>query len=273
MRNHRNFCWDDLYTKYSCNNKSYVMEKYGFVYLWYDKKHKKFYVGCRWGKENDGYICSSTWMKQGYKHRPSDFKRRILARVYTNKKDLLEEEYKWLSKIKYEELGKKYYNLHNHHFGHWYAEETNRKTVREKLSEATKRLHKDPIYREKYIEGRKKLPPRSKEAIRKTALANTGKKRTEETKQKISKAHTGKIVGSLSEETKQKLSIALSGDKNSFYGKQHEPELKKEMNKKTSATLKGKMPKNIPTGFWWNNGKINKRTYECPGIEWNRGKL
>ena len=49
--------------------------------------------------------------------------------------------------------------------------------------------------------------------------------------------------------------------------------LKKEMNKKTSATLKGKMPKNIPIGFWWNNGKINKRTYECPGIEWNRGKL
>ena len=45
------------------------------------------------------------------------------------------------------------------------------------------------------------------------------------------------------------------------------------MNKKTSATLKGKMPKNIPIGFWWNNGKINKRTYECPGIEWNRGKL
>jgi len=32
------------------------MEKYGFVYLWYDKKHKRYYIGCRWGKENDGYI-------------------------------------------------------------------------------------------------------------------------------------------------------------------------------------------------------------------------
>lgn len=28
-------------------------EKYGFVYIWFDKKHKRFYIGCRWGTEND----------------------------------------------------------------------------------------------------------------------------------------------------------------------------------------------------------------------------
>lgn len=107
-----------------------MSEKYGFVYLWYDRKHKRFYIGCRWGREDDGYICSSTWMKQGYKHRPNDFKRRILTKIYTNKKDLLEEEYKWLSLIKKEELGKKYYNLHNHHFGHWATSpETHMKSV------------------------------------------------------------------------------------------------------------------------------------------------
>jgi hypothetical protein len=54
------------------------MEKYGFVYIWFDRKHKRFYIGCHWGKENDGYVCSSPWMKQAYKHRPQDFKRKIL---------------------------------------------------------------------------------------------------------------------------------------------------------------------------------------------------
>ena len=118
------------------------MEAYGFVYLWFDRKHKRFYIGCRWGNENDGYICSSDWMRQGYKHRPYDFKRRILSRIYTNRVDLLEEEYKWLSKIKKEELGKRYYNLHNHHFNHWSSDENNSLSVRQKVSQ-TKRKYWD----------------------------------------------------------------------------------------------------------------------------------
>ena len=36
------------------------------------------------------------------------FKRKILSKIYTNKKFLFEEEYKWLSLIKEEEFGKKY---------------------------------------------------------------------------------------------------------------------------------------------------------------------
>lgn len=249
------------------------MEKYGFVYLWYDRKYKRYYIGCHWGTEDDGYISSSDWMKQGYKYRPNDFKRRILSRVYTNKKDLLKEEYRWLSRIKNEELGKRYYNLHNHHFDHWSTDENKGLTVKQKLSEASKKLHQDPNYRENFMEGRKKLPPRTEEAIRKTALANTGKKRTEETKRKISESNKGKVMGPLSEEHRKKVSDSLKGDKNPFFGKQHEPELKKRMNAKTSATMKGKMPKNIPTGYWWNNGVINKRNNKCPGAEWRRGKL
>lgn len=94
------------------------MEKYGFVYIWYDRKHKRFYVGSHWGNEDDGYICSSSWMKQAYKHRPYDFKRRIL-KSNIMRSEMLTEEYKWLSLIKESELGKKYYNLTNHHPGHW----------------------------------------------------------------------------------------------------------------------------------------------------------
>ena len=33
------------------------MEKYGFVYLWYDRKRKMFYIGSHWTTETDGYIC------------------------------------------------------------------------------------------------------------------------------------------------------------------------------------------------------------------------
>lgn len=250
-----------------------IVEKYGFVYIWFDKKRKMYYIGCHWGTENDNYICSSNRMRDAYQGRKKDFKRRILSRIYTNRTDLLEEEYGWMSKIKTEELGKRYYNLRQHKWGHWITDISNSQTIKQKLSEATKKLHQDPIYKQKFLEGRKKLPPRTEEAIRKTALANTGKKRTDETKQKISAANSGKVKGPLSLETKQKLGDALSGQSNPFYGKQHEPELKKLMNAKTSVTMKGRMPKNIPTGLWWNNGKINKRTHECPGLEWIRGKV
>lgn len=109
------------------------MEKYGFVYIWYDRKHKKFYIGCRWGNEYDNYICSSSWMKRAYRNRKQDFKRKILARIYTNKKDLLKKEYEWLKLIKKEELGKKYYNLHNHQFNHWYTSEVSRVDVIQKI--------------------------------------------------------------------------------------------------------------------------------------------
>lgn len=137
------------------------MEKYGFVYIWFDRKHKRYYIGCRWGTENDGYICSSTWMKQAYKHRPEDFSRKILSRVYSNRNDLLAEEYVWLSKIKDDELGSKYYNLHNHHFGHWSNDEKTRLSVGQKISAS----------------------PNRRENISK---ANKGRIVSEETRQKLS---------------------------------------------------------------------------------------
>ena len=65
------------------------MEKYGFVYIWFDKKHKMYYIGCHWGTETDGYICSSNRMKNAYRRRPKDFKRKILENV-NDRKTLLE---------------------------------------------------------------------------------------------------------------------------------------------------------------------------------------
>lgn len=134
------------------------MEKYGFVYIWFDRKHKRYYIGCHWGNEDDGYICSSPWMRNSFNRRPEDFKRKVITRVYTNRNDLYEEEYRWLSMIKPEELhGVKYYNIKVYHYNHWAANKESNINVKQKLSNASILLHQDPEYKAKFEEGRKKL--------------------------------------------------------------------------------------------------------------------
>lgn len=108
--------------------------KYGFVYIWYDKKHGRFYIGSHWGSEDDGYICSSRWMRNAYKRRPADFKRRILSRIDSSRGDLLQEEHRWLQMISDVELGTKYYNLTKHLNGHWTTDEEKRLTVGQRIS-------------------------------------------------------------------------------------------------------------------------------------------
>ncbi len=91
------------------------MEKQGFIYIWRDRKHKMYYLGCHWGSINDGYICSSNRMREAYRRRPHDFKRRIL-KTNIDKSNIRNEEHKWLSLIHHYELGKKYYNLSKQNF-------------------------------------------------------------------------------------------------------------------------------------------------------------
>lgn len=110
--------------------------KYGFVYIWFDRKHKRYYIGSHWGHTNDGYICSSRWMRNAYRRRPHDFKRRILVVVEKGRGNLLAEEHKWLQLISENELGKKYYNLTNHLNGHWSTDEQKITSVKEKLKAA-----------------------------------------------------------------------------------------------------------------------------------------
>jgi hypothetical protein len=63
------------------------------------------------GNEHDGYIGSNKRLLSAYKSRPHTFRRRILARVeFNNHAELLSLEQNWLSLIKVEELGRKYYN-------------------------------------------------------------------------------------------------------------------------------------------------------------------
>ena len=137
------------------------MEKYGFVYIWFDRKHKRYYIGCHWGYENDGYICSSSNMISAYNRRPNDFKRKIVSKIFSDKKTLLEEEYRWLKQIKEFELGVRYYNLHNHHFSHWSANPNQAKTLSERISQKTKEAMYRPEVREKYLESLKTRETRS----------------------------------------------------------------------------------------------------------------
>ena len=159
-------------------------EKYGFIYIWYDKKYKRFYIGAHWGTETDGYICSSKWMKQAYQNRPLDFKRRIIEKKIENREELFSRELYWLSLIKEDEIkplnsNPKYYNLNIRHNEHWLKYPDYIKTIGEKISFKKKGISTGPCSEE------------TKEKIR---LATKGIKKTytEESYQKLIDTHTGR---------------------------------------------------------------------------------
>jgi hypothetical protein len=182
-----------------------MTEKYGFVYIWKDAKHKRYYIGCHWGTEDDGYICSSTWMKKGYKRRPKDFKRRIIISGITIKSILHEEEHKWLQMIKDEELGKRYYNVRNHHFNHWSTDEQKSILIKKKISSS---------------------PLRNK----RISESNKGKKHSEKTKEKIRNIRIG---SKYSEETNAKKGRPFSEER-----KKRQGELLKEYHRKNTVSVK-----------------------------------
>ena len=115
-----------------------MAEKYGFVYLWFDRKYKRYYVGCHWGTVDDGYICSSRWMRKSYKRRPKDFKRRILKTNIQTRSDIYIEEQRYFDMIKPEELKIKYYNLSLFSKQPWHQYPDMVKTIGQKISASKK---------------------------------------------------------------------------------------------------------------------------------------
>jgi hypothetical protein len=242
------------------------MENYGFVYIWFDRKHKRYYIGSHWGTEADGYVCSSTWMIKAYKIRQEDFKRRILTRVYTNRKDLLESEYRWLSLIKDEEIkSKKYYNRMKHKNGHWTAEdyETDiKKTISEKTKEAMQR----PEVREKYLETLKtrncrSSDPEVREKRRQSMIKTMAEKFPEDNRTKPKVWNEGERKQYYSDKAKK--IWATEGHKENVGPKISE----------SLKSLKEVRSKHMSSLRWWNNGSINRRTQTCPGEGWILGRM
>lgn len=121
-------------TMYNTTINPIQPEKTGFVYIWYDSKDKRFYIGCHWGFEDDGYICSSRWMNAAYKKRPQDFKRRIIKRNIQSRPALYEEELRYLHMIKSHEIKTRYYNLNITNNELWHKYPDNIKTIGQKIS-------------------------------------------------------------------------------------------------------------------------------------------
>lgn len=266
--------------------------KYGFVYIWRDRKHKRYYVGCHWGTENDGYICSSSWMKQAYKHRPNDFKRRILKTNIPTRDEMFLVEQKYLNMIKETEIGKRYYNLQTH-WKHWSRDENSLQNTKTNMSTRSKNNFKNPDFRMKYEMGIKKRNNRSsepeiREKRRKTMVKTMALKYPIEKRPDYNRVKAGSLehTKKLSEASKKmwnernsdhikEIGIKIS---NSLRGRTF-----KKKNKNTTEhnnkirdkaieryQINGHHSKNTK---WWNNGIKNKRFPILPGNEWTEGRL
>jgi hypothetical protein len=239
-----------------------MSEKYGFVYIWYDRKHKRFYIGSHWGTEDDGYICSSTWMRNAYKRRPTDFKRKILKHVKTNRNDLLLEEHRWLLMIPKESLGKNYYNMTQHLNGHWETEEERRLSLVDKISLHTKEAMQRPDVRKKYLAGLQKR--NSIQSI------EAKKKRSESMKRTMAKKFP--IESRFKYETKfGSDEYKINMGKTISESWKHRD--KKKIGKKISASLKGVPRPSMLGRKWWNNGSINRRSILPPDATFVAGKV
>ena len=168
------------------------MQKYGFVYIWRDKKHNRYYIGCHWGTVDDGYICSSSWMKQAWRIRPKDFKRKIL-KTNLNRIEMYNEEQRYLNMIKPDEIKKRYYNLNLSNTTAWHAYPDSVKTIGQKISHSKKGKNtgpRDSSIGKKISEAKKKAFAErggmSEEHKEKLRQAKLGKKHTEEWKQQNS---------------------------------------------------------------------------------------
>lgn len=207
----------------------------GFVYVWFDRANRMYYVGSHWGAADDGYVCSSPWMKRAYARRPGDFKRRVLKQ-FSARGAMIDEENRLLSMIRDDELGVKYYNLNNKAWELWHHKPDSRKSTRERISETNR--GRDLIGKErraavdigKKISESKKGVPLSEAHRRALSAAHTGKKQSAETIEKraesLRRAHAeGRHAGmrgkrwadvATPEETAEKgrkISAALTGKK------------------------------------------------------------
>jgi hypothetical protein len=239
------------------------MEKYGFVYIWFDRKHKRYYIGMHWGNENDGYICSSNWMRDSYTRRPEDFKRKIIEKIYTNRKDLYKREKYWLSLIKDEELRIKYYNLRKEVNDIWLSENENIKR-KDRISQKTKEAMYRPEVRAKYLAG---LETRDNGASKPEVRQKKRESMIKTMAEKFPVENRYNPPEFNSEEYKQNMAKSVS---ESWKSRDKEV-IGNKISESLKLTSKSRSEYMSKTK-WWNNGIINTRSITPPGPDWVKGR-
>lgn len=253
-----------------------MTEKYGFVYIWRDKKHNRYYVGCHWGAVDDGYICSSDWMRKAFRRRPGDFRRRIIISNLTRKEMYLEEQ-RMFSMIKPEELKTRYYNLRlTTPLEPWHADPDKRLSVGQKISKANKG-RKAPCTPERAAaisKGKKGKPlvfteegrARKLEAAKNRVVSDETKQATSASLRKYYEQNESKRKGrTLTKEHKDAISEKLTGIKRDYVMTDARKEAMQKRSEASAKALKGSRA--------YNNGSVEKRFKEHPGEGWVLGGL
>lgn len=139
-------------------------------------------------------------MRNAYRKRPNDFRRRILETDITDRQVLLERESYWLSFISHRELGKRYYNLHNHKKNHWTANPLHQATVSEKISKAWTPQRRAAMSELKRMSN----PMHNSNAVSKVADKNRGRKAWNKgtTRTELQRAHQSMVMSGRQSPTK-----------------------------------------------------------------------
>lgn len=206
----------------------YGNDYFGFIYIWLDRKKKRYYIGSHMGSIDDGYICSSNWMRNTYKRRPQDFRRKILyLHKSADRSSLLQEENRWLQMIKPEELKTKYYNRTRFAFGKEIEEiraNAKKSWTPERKEAWAKKMQewrdRDPTYKERI--GCKGHSEETKAKMKESR--NKREPASNETRAKMSKSAKARDQGSKNVELHKQKKIGM-------HGKKHSEETKRKMSK------------------------------------------
>lgn len=170
-----------------------------FVYQWTNKTLNKIYVGFHKGREDDGYICSSSSIKfwDDFNNPDYTWERTILFRGEMRdcqlKESAILDSLDITSDAVYNQKNNIMFNLDDE--------------VRNKLSEAAQKRNENPEYIKKLSEATKRQW-QNPEHRKRVSEVNTGKTLSDSTKQKLREANLGKKQ---SEETIAKRVEKLKG--------------------------------------------------------------
>lgn len=132
----------------------YKVDYFGFVYIWFDTKRKKYIIGSHYGSVDSSYTTGTGGkvVQRIFKKRPESMKRRILEYVAVDSLQAVREaEERWLCKRPEIGKNKRYYNVKNKAIGldSYTATKVNKRRVKEGkhnfTSEHAKKQSRDRI--------------------------------------------------------------------------------------------------------------------------------